>query len=55
MFARPYWCLVVCRALAGVTGAILTTVGLAVIVENVDEGIVGRQIGYALGGTYMAQ
>ncbi len=50
MLARPYWCLFFARAMIGVLSAILTTAGLALIVENVEKERVGIQKGFAMSG-----
>ncbi|KAJ9095347.1 hypothetical protein QFC21_005713 [Naganishia friedmannii] len=50
MLARPFWCMVVARLMQGVASAVVWNVGMAMICENVDDNVVGRQLGYAMSG-----
>lgn len=50
MLARPFWCMVVARLLQGMSSAVVWNVGMAMICENVEERVVGRQLGYAMSG-----
>ncbi|WVN87705.1 uncharacterized protein L203_102893 [Cryptococcus depauperatus CBS 7841] len=55
MLAKPYWVMVLSRFLQGAAGAVIWTVGFALICENVDEKNMGRQIGFAMSGLSIGQ
>lgn len=50
MLAQPFWCAVVARVLQGISSAIVWSVGMALICENVEAKVVGRQLGFAISG-----
>jgi DHA1 family vesicular acetylcholine transporter-like MFS transporter 3 len=50
LLARPFWCMVIARLLQGIASAVVWNVGMAMICDNVDDNVVGRQLGYAMSG-----
>ncbi|TYJ56247.1 hypothetical protein B9479_003092 [Cryptococcus floricola] len=55
MLGRPFWTMVVARALVGIFSAVIWTVGFALLCENVRPRHVGRQLGFVMSGMSVGQ